>query len=1026
MPYIIKTSSTGQKLKLLIDTGTSKNYIKNFSFLKGVKNIEKPFLVKSINGKNLINKSCKFGLLNTISIFYILPKLSSFDGIIGYDFLKDIETKIDIDKNLLTYNGGEEKLHLFKSKQVNSIIIENSSVPLELKTKFDDMISRHENAFANANRSLPFNTSIQARIRTTTDEPVYSKSYPYPISATEFINNEIKSLLKDGIIQRSSSPYNSPVHVVNKKGLDDQGKQKLRMVIDFRKINEKTIPDRYPIPDTSIILANLGKAAYYSTLDLKSGFHQILLHEKDRQKTAFNVNNGKYEFCRLPFGLRNAPSIFQRTIDDILREYIGNICYVYMDDIIIYSPDRNSHIDHLEKIISKLENAGMRISTEKSKFFKTEVEFLGFTVSQHGIKTCQNKVKDILNYKTPESLRALRSFLGLSGYYRRFIQDYATIAKPLTKYLRGENGQIGSSSSKRVKIELDSDALSAFHKLKTILASEDVLLQHPDYNKPFELTTDASSSALGAVLSQNGRPITMISRTLSQTEENYATNERELLAIVWALQSLRHYLYGIKNIKIFTDHQPLIFSISEKNPNTKMKRWRAFIEEFSPTFFYKPGKDNKVADALSRQFINAMTNDSVSTLVSTIHSEISSTDAIKSVKYPINQFKNQLILSKSDSNSRNTKILFQTFLRHTITFNSLSSLLKTLEESIKTHTTNAIYCDQSVLAEIQNPILKKFPGVKFVYTQKLVIDLFNKNDQLDVVANEHNRAHRNLKENAKQISSTYFFPKIADLLKPIVTNCKICLENKYQRKPPKQEIGKTPIPNYPGEILHIDLFYTGNQHFLTCIDKFSKYAVAHPISSRSTVDIKPALLQILGQFNNTKLIISDNEKAFNSIAIKTILRNYFSIEQFLIPTLHSTSNGQVERFHSTLLEIARCIYQQQQIQDPIEIILLATNKYNNTFHSVIDAKPIQAYRNCSTEELKLIKSKLQKEQQIVLERCNKNASTRTYEIGEKVFLRRNKRLGNKFQKVFVEKVIQQDLGTTVLIDGKRIHKSNLR
>lgn len=1022
MPFITKKSSNGQELKLLIDTGTSKNYVKDFPFLKGVKENSKSFYVKSINGKNLINKHCKLSVLSHISTFYILPKLSTFDAIIGYDFLKEINAKLDLVNNVIIHKGGEEKFYLSNNKEVNSIFIEKSSVPPTSKTDFDKMILKHLNAFAEPNRTLTFNTSVKATIKTTTNEPIYSKSYPYPVSATEFINKEIKSLLQDGIIQKSCSPYNSPVHVVNKKGVDDHGKQKLRMVIDFRKINEKTIPDRYPIPDTSVILANLGKASFFTTLDLKSGFHQILLHENDRQKTAFNVNNGKYEFCRLPFGLRNAPSIFQRAIDDILRDYIGTICYVYIDDIIIYSPDAKSHISDIESIISKLESAGMRISTEKSKFFKSEVEFLGFTVSQHGIKTCPSKVQDILNYKTPETLRALRSFLGLSGYYRRFIRDYASIAKPLTKYLRGENGQIGTASSKKIPISLDEDGLSAFDKLKRILASDDVLLLHPDYDKSFELTTDASSNALGAVLSQDGRPITMISRTLSQTEENYATNERELLAIVWALQSLRHYLYGIKNIKIFTDHQPLIFAISDRNPNTKMKRWRAFIEEFSPKFFYKPGNENKVADALSRQFINAMSDEAIST----VHSEISSTDAIKSIKYPVNQFRNQLIISKSSSSSKTTSILFQKFIRHTLNFNSIDLLLKILRDVVNPNVTNAIHCDLSILAEIQNPILLAFPGVKFIHTNKIVIDLTNRDDQLEVVSNEHNRAHRNLIENVKQISSQYFFPKIADLLKPIITSCKICLENKYQRKPPKPEIGKTPIPDYPGHILHIDLFYTGKQYFLTCIDKFSKFAICVPISSRATVDIIPALLQILNQFNNTKLIVSDNEGAFESAAIKTILRNNFNIDQFFVPTLHSVSNGQVERFHSTLSELARCIFQQQQIQGTIEIVLLANQKYNNTIHSVIDRKPIDVLHNCPPEELAIIKAKLVREQGLMLRRFNEKALTRTYQPGEKVFLRRNKRIGNKFQKVFIEKVIQEDLGSTVLIDGKRIHKSNLR
>lgn len=1022
MPFILKTASNGQELKILIDTGTSKNYIKDFPFLKSVKSVKSPFYVKSINGKNLIKKYCKLSLFNNISTFYLLPQLSTFDGIVGYDFLKEIGAKIDIEKSTLFFTGGQEKLQLVTQKQTN-ILIEDSSVPKEYEKQFNSLISKHEDAFANPNRALTYNTSIKATIRTTTEEPIYTKSYPYPISATEFINSEIQSLLNDGIIQKSCSPYNSPVHVVSKKGVDDNGKQKLRMVIDFRKLNEKTIPDRYPIPDTSVILANLGKSTFFTTLDLKSGFHQILMSKNDRHKTAFSVNNGKYEFCRLPFGLRNAPSIFQRAIDDVLREWIGKCCYVYIDDIIIFSPNAETHLRDIETIITSLQKSGMKISSEKSKFFKDEVEFLGFTVSSLGIKTCPNKVKGILNYKKPETLRSLRSFLGLSGYYRRFIKDYASIAKPLTRYLRGENGLIGTSASKKVNITLDEEASLAFEKLKNILASDDVLLSHPDFNKSFELTTDASANALGAVLSQNGRPITMISRTLSKTEENYATNERELLAIVWSLQTLRHYLYGIKNIKIYTDHQPLIFAISEKNPNTKLKRWKSFIEEFSPRFFYKPGNENKVADALSRQFINTLSNDCI---VSTEHSEISSSEVIKTTSHPLNQFKNQFIISKSSIPVIKTTILFQKFRRHSLVYDSIGTLINYLKDTVKSNSTNAIHCDLSILGEIQNPIKKYFPGVKFIFSKLFVIDLTDKNDQLEVATNEHNRAHRNLKENVKQILLQYFFPKIKDILKPIVSNCKICLENKYQRKPPKQEIGTTPIPNKPGEILHIDIFHTSKQYFLTCIDKFSKFAISHPINSRSVIDVKPALLQILSYFKSTKLIISDNEKTFESNSLKTMLRDQFAIDQFFVPTLHSESNGQVERFHSTLLEISRCTLQQQQISDPVDLIILATRKYNHSIHSIIQMKPIDALHLSSPEDILLIKTRLTEEQKRMLTWFNKNAIIKVYQPGEKVFLRRNKRLGNKFEKVFVEKIVQKDLGTTVLIDGKKIHKSNLR
>ena len=433
-------------------------------------------------------------LFNKNVWFFVLPDLNTFDAIIGLDFLNEINAQIDLQNNILRFDGGQENLKYLKCKEVNSYA---HSPNTSIEEKLNLLLQKHKAAFADPNEALPYNSDVQATIRTTDQEPVYSRSYPYPLALSGFVNKEVADLLSNGIIRPSKSPYNNPIWVVNKKGLDENGQQKRRLVIDFRKLNSKTISDRYPIPNISTILSNLGSAKYFTTLDLKSGFHQVQLSEKDREKTAFSVNNGKYEFCRLPFGLKNAPSIFQRTIDDVLREHIGKNAYVYIDDIIIYSPTKEQHLKDIDEVLQKLHDANMRVSLEKSKFLKNSVEFLGFVVSEKGIKTCPNKIKDILNYKIPKTLRGLRSFLGLAGYYRRFVKDYARITKPLSRYLRGENGSINSKGSKNIPIDLDEAALKAFSKIKNILASEDVLLLQPDFDKPFELSTDASSTAIG-------------------------------------------------------------------------------------------------------------------------------------------------------------------------------------------------------------------------------------------------------------------------------------------------------------------------------------------------------------------------------------------------------------------------------------------------------------------------------------------------------------------------------------------------
>lgn len=427
------------------------------------------------------------------------------------------------------------------------------------------------------------------------------------------------------------------------KKLDASNEKKYRMVVDYRKLNSVTIPDRYPIPEINKVLAQMQNQKFFTVLDLKSGFHQIPLLQKDIPKTAFSVNNGKYEFTRLPFGLKNAPAIFQRALDNILRDLIGKCCYVYIDDIIIFGEDEETHLNNIKKVFETLEKANMKVQINKCEFFKNEVEYLGFIVSSEGIKTNPKKVEAIKNFPYPKTLKDLRSFLGMSGFYRRFIKDYAKLAKPLTALLRGEEGRMSKTMSAKTPIILSPQAIEAFNKIKSTLTSSEVMLQYPDYKKDFHLTTDASNFALGAVLEQDKKPIVFISRTLNKAEEHYATNEKEMLAIVWALKSLRNYLYGSAAIKIYTDHQPLTYALSNKNTNSKLKRWKAILEEYNYEMKYKSGSSNVVADALSRPAQDIQVN----SMTVTQHSDKSSSqNLIPFTDAPINVFKNQIILEK--------------------------------------------------------------------------------------------------------------------------------------------------------------------------------------------------------------------------------------------------------------------------------------------------------------------------------------------------------------------------------------------
>lgn len=345
----------------------------------------------------------------------------------------------------------------------------------------------------------------------------------------------------------------------------------------------------------------------------------------------------------------------------------------------------------------------------------------------------------------------------MTSYYRRFIRDYAKIAKPLTTLLRGEGGRVSKHISNKTIIELDKEAREAFNKLKNTLISRDVMLSYPDFSKEFKLTTDDSDYAIGAVLEQDHRPITFISRSLSKTEEAYATNEKEMLAIVWALKSLRHYLYGYSKVVIYTDHQPLTFSNSAQNNNPKLKRWRDFMGEYNHELRYKPGVANIVADALSR----APPKPSINTLSSsaTIHSDDSSShNLIYSVETPINAFKNQLLISIDDSDHYSFEIPFPSFHRHIIkkpTF-SEEQLIQILKQRLDPRLINGIFTSENIMGKIQIIYPTHFSSYKVRFTQNKVRDVTTESEQNENIALEHKRAHRNTKENKAQIIKAFF------------------------------------------------------------------------------------------------------------------------------------------------------------------------------------------------------------------------------------------------------------------------------
>jgi hypothetical protein len=370
-------------------------------------------------------------------------------------------------------------------------------------------------------------------------------------------------MLNDGIIVPSTSPWNSPILVIPKKA-DASGKKKWRIVVDFRKLNDVTVGDSFPIPVISEILDALGKSKYFSMIDCASGFLQVPVKPEDQPKTAFSTREGHFEYRRMHFGLKGAPATFQRLMTAVLSRIQGIKCLVYLDNV-VFGENLKTHNERLREVLSRMRKYNMKLQPDKCEFLRKEVCYLGHVIGHTGVRPDDKRIEAVKHFPEPKTTQELKGFLGLTGYYRRFIPNFSKIAKPLTELLKKHTPYTWSERTER-----------AFVTLKNLLISEPIL-QYPDFTRPFVLTTDASNDAIGAILSQGpiGKdlPIAFASRTLNTAERNYPTVEKEFLSIFWGCKYFQQYLYGRK-FTVMIDHRPLTWIFSLKDPSSRLLRWR--------------------------------------------------------------------------------------------------------------------------------------------------------------------------------------------------------------------------------------------------------------------------------------------------------------------------------------------------------------------------------------------------------------------------------------------------------------------
>jgi hypothetical protein len=688
-------------------------------------------------------------------------------------------------------------------------------------------------------------------------------------------------MLQRGIIRKSKSPYASPIL------LREKPDGSWRFCVDYRHINSLTPHDSFPIPRVQDLLRCLATAKYISTMDAEKGYWQIEMDRRSKKYTAFCTDRGLFEYNCMPFGLKNAPATYQRMMNELLGE-LGEFCLVYQDDVLVFSKTFAEHKKNLKAVPEKFREAGLTLTAKKCQFGKSSVKFLGHVVSSNGIGMNPEKVDAIKACQVPTTRRQLRAFLGMIGCYSNFVERYADQAKPLYELTKPSK-----------KFNWTPEASKAFQGLKDAII-HDLVLAHPIFGKPFILRTDASNYGVGAVLSQideSGaeRVVSFASKVLDKAQINYTTSEKECYAIVYSLEKFREYLEGHEFV-LQTDNKALTYLESMRNSNQRLMRWSWKLQEWSPYIQYIKGRDNVVADYLSRY----------------PGSDDTSVEREPDYMYPP---LNATRVSRANSRS---------ILRLTCDIDRENLRKAQLEAGSSFSEKYA--SDEYVKV---NNVLYKISGNKLlpVIPDCLVpnvIQYFH-----DSVISGHGGVERTL----IKLSRSAFFESMKNRIAEYIKTCTICQRVKPDNRKPPGLMQSSPV-GAPWEILYMDLMgpyvksHPGGYTFLlVVIDDFTKWVEIFPLRDATAARIGKVLEEnVFCRFGMPKYLVSDNGTNFTS-NIMAYFCSQWGIRQRFTSPYHPQSNL-TERANRTIKTMIRAYLEGQphnKWADNLSFISLAIN-----------------------------------------------------------------------------------------------------
>jgi hypothetical protein len=510
---------------------------------------------------------------------YALP-LGEYDMVLGVQWLGTLGPILwDLARHTMVFQRGAKRVLW------HGVDTTPGPAAMALSASGGDLMDALLEEFAGlfeAPQGLPPRRHLRHRIRLKPGTAALAvRPYRYAHAQKDELARQCDEMLRLSVIRPSSSAFSSPALLIRKH--DDSW----RFRVYYRALNDATIKDKFPMPVVEELLDELRGAKFFTKLDMRSGYHQVLMHPDDVEKTAFHTHQGLFEFLVMPFGLTNAPATFQALMSDILLPFLRRFVLVFFDDILIYSSSWSDHLRHVRTVFRTLQDHQLRLKQSKCAFGQPSVAYLGRVISAEGVAMDKQKVQAVLDWPIPRSARAVRGFLGLAGYYRRFIKDFGTIAAPLTALLRKEG------------FSWNTEAARAFQKLQCALTTAPVL-QLPDFDRDFIVECDALGSGFGAVLHQGAGPIAFFSKPIAPRHAKLAAYERELIGLVQAVRHWRPYLWG-RHFVVRTDHRSLRFILDQRLSTIPQHQWASKLLGFDFAVEYKPGALNVVADALSRR-----------------------------------------------------------------------------------------------------------------------------------------------------------------------------------------------------------------------------------------------------------------------------------------------------------------------------------------------------------------------------------------------------------------------------------------